>query len=47
MFLAVQEAAGASAGFWRLPDAWVNLASCHLAQGEYTAAAKMYANRFV
>lgn len=30
--LQVQEASAASSGFWRMPDAWVNLANVYLAQ---------------
>jgi RNA polymerase-associated protein CTR9 len=32
VFLQVQEASAASSGFWRMPDAWVNLANVYLAQ---------------
>lgn len=38
----MQEASAASAGFWRMPDAWVNLGNVYLAQQQYTAAIQMY-----
>ena len=40
--LQVQEASAASEGFWRMPDAWINLANVYLAQEQYAAAIQMY-----
>ena len=40
--LQVQEASAASDGFWRMPDAWVNLANVYLAQQQYIPAIQMY-----
>ncbi|KAL4854380.1 RNA polymerase-associated protein CTR9 [Chlorella vulgaris] len=44
VFLQVQEASAASNGFWRMPDAWINLANVYLAQQQYTPAIQMYKN---
>ncbi|PRW61484.1 RNA polymerase-associated CTR9-like protein [Chlorella sorokiniana] len=44
VFLQVQEASAASSGFWRMPDAWVNLANVYLAQEQYVPAIQMYSN---
>ena len=44
IFLQVQAAVAATAGFYRLPDAWVNLANVHLGLDQYDAAAQGYTN---
>lgn len=40
----VQEASAATDGFWRMPDAWINLANVYLAQQQYVPAIQMYQN---
>lgn len=42
--LQVQEASAATNGFWRMPDAWINLANVYLAQQQYVPAIQMYKN---
>lgn len=42
--LQVQEASAATDGFWRMPDAWINLANVYLAQQQYVPAIQMYQN---
>lgn len=44
VFLQVQEASAATDGFWRMPDAWINLANVYLAQQQYVPAIQMYKN---
>lgn len=34
----VQEASAATAGFWSMPDAWVNLANVYLEREQYASA---------
>lgn len=42
VFMAVQEAAAGTGSTLELPEAWVNLASCHLALQDYPAAIRLY-----
>ena len=44
VFLSVQEAAAGTDGFFRLPDAWVNLAGVYAGMREYAAAETTYIN---